>query len=308
MVRSAIADSDSDSDHSNFLVTVNSTKRSARTQPASGPESSNSPEKTRSSSASSNESGFLTADVSGPSARPGSKNTERKRRLSSPMASPPSGKSARRSGSVQSPSAARQAEEAVASGSSDDEEEEEVEDSELGDGAAVEKGNVAEVVAVAGPSQSQSNKSTKKTKTQQKQTRKSPVASPVKSKVKQTVKTTVVSKRKLNNNEKRTKTTNPPTRRYRSGTVALREIRKYQKSTDLLIPALPFSRLLREIVQAVTGGQQFRFQSLAIKALQEASEAYLVGLFEDVVLCAMHAKRVTIMPKDMDLARRIRGS
>ena len=179
-----------------------------------------------------------------------------------------------------------------------------MEDSRLGDGAAVEKGNVAEVVAVAGPSQSQSNKSTKKTKTQQKQTRKSPV----KSKVKQTVKTTVVSKRKLNNNEKRTKTTNPPTRRYRSGTVALREIRKYQKSTDLLIPALPFSRLLREIVQAVTGGQQFRFQSLAIKALQEASEAYLVGLFEDVVLCAMHAKRVTIMPKDMDLARRIRGS
>ena len=316
MVRSAIADSDSDSDHSNFLVTVNSTKRSAATQPASGPESSNSPEKTRSSSASSNESGFLTADVSGPSARPGSQNTERKRRLSSPMASPPSGKSARRSGSVQSPRAARQAEEAVASGSSDDEEEEEVEDSRLGDGAAVEKGNVAEVVAVAGPSQSQSNKSTKKTKTQQKQTRKSKVASPVKSpvasqvksKVKQTVKTTVVSKRKLNNNEKRTKTTNPPTRRYRSGTVALREIRKYQKSTDLLIPALPFSRLLREIVQAVTGGQQFRFQSLAIKALQEASEAYLVGLFEDVVLCAMHAKRVTIMPKDMDLARRIRGS
>jgi histone H3 len=68
--------------------------------------------------------------------------------------------------------------------------------------------------------------------------------------------------------------------RYRPGTVALREIRRYQKSTELLI---------------------------RVMALQEASEAYLVGLFEDTNLCAIHAKRVTIMPKDIQLARRIRG-
>ncbi|XP_045122677.1 histone H3-like [Portunus trituberculatus] len=91
--------------------------------------------------------------------------------------------------------------------------------------------------------------------------------------------------------------------RYRPGTVALREIRRYQKSTELLIRKLPFQRLVRE--------QDFktdlRFQSSAVMALQEASEAYLVGLFEDTNLCAIHAKRVTIMPKDIQLARRIRG-
>jgi histone H3 len=96
--------------------------------------------------------------------------------------------------------------------------------------------------------------------------------------------------------------------RYRPGTVALREIRKYQKSTDLLIRKIPFQRLVREITQDFnTNGCHFRFQSAAILALQEASEAYLVGLFEDTNLCALHAKRVTIMPKDMQLARRIRG-
>lgn len=93
--------------------------------------------------------------------------------------------------------------------------------------------------------------------------------------------------------------------RYRMGTVALREIRRYQKSTDLLIRKLPFQRLVREI------GQDFkndlRWQGSAILALQEASESYLVGLFEDTNLCAIHAKRVTIMPKDIQLARRIRG-
>uniref|UniRef100_A0A6N2LA76 Core Histone H2A/H2B/H3 domain-containing protein n=1 Tax=Salix viminalis TaxID=40686 RepID=A0A6N2LA76_SALVM len=84
--------------------------------------------------------------------------------------------------------------------------------------------------------------------------------------------------------------------RYRPGTVALREIRKYQKSTELLIRKLPFQRLT-----------DLRFQSHAVLALQEAAEAYLVGLFEDTNLCAIHAKRVTIMPKDIQLARRIRG-
>ena len=93
--------------------------------------------------------------------------------------------------------------------------------------------------------------------------------------------------------------------RYRPGTVALREIRKFQKSTDLLIRKLPFQKVVREI--AGDFKSDLRFQSQAVLALQEASEAYLVGLFEDTNLCAIHAKRVTIMPKDMQLARRVRG-
>jgi len=93
--------------------------------------------------------------------------------------------------------------------------------------------------------------------------------------------------------------------RFRSGTVALREIRKYQKSSDLLIRKLPFQRLVREIAQDFK--VDLRFQSHAVLALQEAAEAYLVGIFEDTNLCAIHAKRVTIMPKDVQLARRIRG-
>jgi histone H3 len=93
--------------------------------------------------------------------------------------------------------------------------------------------------------------------------------------------------------------------RYRPGTVALREIRRYQKSTDLLIRKLPFQRLVREIAQDFKS--DLRFQGSAVLALQEAAEAYLVGLFEDTNLCSIHAKRVTIMPKDIQLARRIRG-
>ena len=93
--------------------------------------------------------------------------------------------------------------------------------------------------------------------------------------------------------------------RYRPGTVALREIRRYQKSTELLIRKLPFNRLVREIAQDFK--TELRFQMQAIEALQEAAEAYLVGLFEDTNLCAIHSKRVTIMPKDIQLARRIRG-
>ena len=68
---------------------------------------------------------------------------------------------------------------------------------------------------------------------------------------------------------------------------------------------LPFQRLVREIAQEYKN--ELRFQSSAILALQEATEAYLVSLFEDTNLCAIHAKRVTIMPKDIQLARRIRG-
>ena len=93
--------------------------------------------------------------------------------------------------------------------------------------------------------------------------------------------------------------------RYRPGTVALREIRRYQKSTDLLICRHPFQRLVREIVMDFKGDA--RFQASAVLAMQEAAEAYLVGLFEDSNLCAIHAKRVTIMPKDIQLAQRIRG-
>lgn len=99
--------------------------------------------------------------------------------------------------------------------------------------------------------------------------------------------------------------------RFRPGTVALRDIRRYQKSTELLIRKLPFQRLCREIAETYAGSRAFgegiRFQSSALAALQEAAEAYLVGLFEDTNLCAIHAKRVTIQPKDMQLSRRIRG-
>lgn len=98
----------------------------------------------------------------------------------------------------------------------------------------------------------------------------------------------------------------PKKRRYRPGTVAIREIRKFQKSTELLIRKLPFQRLVKEVAQDVST-TPMRFQSIAILALQEAAEAYLTGLFEDTNLCAIHAKRVTIMPQDMQLARRIRG-
>ena len=89
--------------------------------------------------------------------------------------------------------------------------------------------------------------------------------------------------------------------RYRPGTAALREIRRYQKSSELLIRQMPFQRLVREIAQV--HNPYLRFQSGMILALQESAEAYLVGLLEDSNLCAIHAKRVTIMPKDMQLAR-----
>jgi histone H3 len=95
-------------------------------------------------------------------------------------------------------------------------------------------------------------------------------------------------------------------RRYRPGERALREIRFYQRNTDLLIRRLPFARLVRE-VQTYFFRKSYRWQAEAMVALQEAAEAHLVGLFEDANLCTIHAKRVTIMPKDMQLARRIRG-
>lgn len=96
-------------------------------------------------------------------------------------------------------------------------------------------------------------------------------------------------------------------RRYRPGTVALREIRKYQQSTELLIRKLPFQRLVKEISQIHVGKYDLRFQSTAMGALQAASEDFLVHLMEDTNICAIHAKRVTIMPKDMKLAIRLRN-
>merc|ERR1712210_188833 len=91
-------------------------------------------------------------------------------------------------------------------------------------------------------------------------------------------------------------------RKFKAGTVTLREIKRYQKSVDMLLPRASFQRLVRSI--SLEMDHQLRFQS---QALQEAAEAYIVGLFEDTNLCAIHAKRVTVQKKDMDLARRIRG-
>ena len=93
-------------------------------------------------------------------------------------------------------------------------------------------------------------------------------------------------------------------RRFRPGTVALREIRKYQKSTDLLIRKLPFQRLVREVAQKFRS--DLRFQSTAVLALQEVSEWFLVKMFEDVNVCAIHGDRVTIQPKDIQLWNRMR--
>eukprot|EP01035_Chromulina_nebulosa_P021220 gene21220-27488_t len=92
----------------------------------------------------------------------------------------------------------------------------------------------------------------------------------------------------------------------KSGEKALREIRFYQRNTDLLLRKLPFARLVRE-VQTYFFKREFRWQATAMLALQEAAETHLVSLFEDAYLCSIHAKRVTLMPKDMQLARRIRG-
>ena len=94
-------------------------------------------------------------------------------------------------------------------------------------------------------------------------------------------------------------------RRFRPGTRALMEIRKYQKSTDLLIKRRPFGRLVREIIHDIN--PELRIQSVALEGLQEACEAYLVMLFENTTLCAIHAGRVTIQIKDLQLARRIRN-
>ena len=92
-------------------------------------------------------------------------------------------------------------------------------------------------------------------------------------------------------------------RKIQRGMQALKEIQKYQKGADLLIKRVPFQRLVREIV--LKRGEGLKLQSSAVLALQEAGEAFIVGLIEQVNLCTIHAKRVTIMPRDIQLAHRI---
>ncbi len=93
-------------------------------------------------------------------------------------------------------------------------------------------------------------------------------------------------------------------RKFKPGTVALREVRRYQKSTDLLIPKAPFQRLVREIAQDFKF--DLRFTPEGLKAIQEAAEQYLVNHFEESQLLALHAKRIGINPKDSKLASHLR--
>jgi histone H3 len=122
-----------------------------------------------------------------------------------------------------------------------------------------------------------------------------------------------IQKKNESNNEKKGRHEEGKQRRhrYRPGTVALREIRRYQKSTDLLIRREPFRKVVKEIHQDIFGGMvlqlNYRYQGLAVDVLQAAAEGYLVSLFEDANLCTIHAGRVTLMIKDIQLARRIRG-
>ena len=97
----------------------------------------------------------------------------------------------------------------------------------------------------------------------------------------------------------------PSKKRYRPGTLAIREIRQFQRSTDTLIKRMPFIRVVKEIMQDMN--PEKRLQNTAASALLEASEYFIVGLFSDANLCAIHANRVTLLPKDVQLARRIRG-
>jgi len=99
-----------------------------------------------------------------------------------------------------------------------------------------------------------------------------------------------------------------PKPRKKPGQQALKEIRKYQASTDLLIPKLPFARLVKEISGNYRPqSDPIRFTVAGLLTIQTAAEAFLVGLFEDAMLCTMHARRVTLQVRDIQLARRIRG-
>ncbi len=95
--------------------------------------------------------------------------------------------------------------------------------------------------------------------------------------------------------------------RWRPGTVALREIQEVQKNTDLLIRKAPFQCLVQEIVHNMSRKSDLQMQSTALLALQEAAEYFMVDVFSNTNLCAMHGKRVTIKVKDLVLACCIRG-
>ena len=96
--------------------------------------------------------------------------------------------------------------------------------------------------------------------------------------------------------------------RWRPGTVALREIKKYQGSVNTLMRKAPFQRLVREVAQSYhQSGTMMKWQASALAALQEATESYITGLLADANLLALHAKRVTLMARDLALARRLRG-
>jgi histone H3 len=95
------------------------------------------------------------------------------------------------------------------------------------------------------------------------------------------------------------------THRFRPGTVALRQIKKFQRGTDLLIRKAPFQRLVREVAAGQKDG--LRWAASAVAAVQESAEAHLIGLLADANLCALHTRRVTAMPRDLQLARRLRG-
>ena len=114
----------------------------------------------------------------------------------------------------------------------------------------------------------------------------------------------IVPKGKKSEPKKLTKGSTKPTK-FRPGTVALRDIKRYRKGTEMLIRKLPFQRLVREIAQTSKDG--VRFAASAVLAMQEATEAHLVNLFADTCLCAIHGGRVTIQPRDLQLARRLRG-
>lgn len=131
-------------------------------------------------------------------------------------------------------------------------------------------------------------------------------------------KTLKMTKQKLSSSkkvEKKVKKSVPvpekKSHRFRPGTVAMREIRKYQKTSNLLIPRLPFSKLVREIATEINkdskAGDSLQFQATALIGLQEASENYLVKLLQSANLNALHASRITLQPKDLKLAQTIRG-
>jgi len=93
--------------------------------------------------------------------------------------------------------------------------------------------------------------------------------------------------------------------RYRPGTVALREIKKYQKSTELLIRKLPFARFVRECLNPNSNPNPKRITGEALLILQEATEYFAVSLFEMANLSAIHAKRVSIFPKDLKISTKV---